>query len=117
MTSGEPCGGNTTKSNGEGIMVSNVGVPVTNVTGGLNILPNPNKGTFTIKGNTGAANEEVGITITDMLGQEVFSTKAVTHNGVLNQQVQLSKSIASGMYLVNVHTADGTRVFHVVVQQ
>lgn len=117
VTSGEPCGGNTTKSNGEGIMVSNVGVPVTNVTGGLNILPNPNKGTFTIKGNTGAANEEVGITITDMLGQEVFSTKAVTHNGVLNQQVQLSKSIASGMYLVNVHTADGTRVFHVVVQQ
>ncbi len=119
VTSGGPCGGNTTKSNGAGIVVSNVGVPTSPQPSQEEMVlqPNPNKGTFTIKGNTGTTNEEVGITITDMLGQEVFTTKAVTHNGLLNQQVQLNKGIANGMYLVNVHTADGTMVFHVVIQQ
>ena len=118
VTSGAPCGGNTAASNDVGILVfDNSGVPVTGISTGLTVLPNPNKGAFTIKGTLGTTDQEITVIITDMLGQDVFTARSVTHNGVLNQQVQLGKSIASGMYLVNVHTADGTKVFHVVVQQ
>ena len=119
VTSGTPCGGNTASSNKVGITVfNNVGVVTHSFTeGDITVLPNPNKGTFSIKGTIGTTDEEVQIIITDMLGQQVYSTTATTHSGILNEQVQLSNSIANGMYLLNIHTTAGNRVFHVVVEQ
>lgn len=119
VTSGTPCGGNTASSNKVGItVVNNVGVVTHSFTeGDITVLPNPNKGAFSIRGALGTTDEEVQITITDMLGQQVYSATAATHNGVLNEQLQLHNTIANGMYLLSVHTAAGNRVFHVVIEQ
>jgi len=37
--------------------------------------------------------------------------------GKLNKQVQLGHSIASGMYLLNVHSETENKVFHIVIEQ
>ena len=83
----------------------------------IEVIPNPSRGTFTIKGTVGSIDEDVHIVITDMLGQEVYRTAATARNGVLNEPVRLAASVANGMYLVNVITNAGSRVFHVVIEQ
>jgi uncharacterized protein YjdB len=119
VTSGTPCGGNTASSNKLGItVVNNVGVATHSFTeGDITVLPNPNKGAFIIKGTIGTTDEDVQIVITDMLGQQVYTTTVTTHSGILNEQVQLSNTIANAMYLLSIHTTAGNRVFHVVVAQ
>jgi hypothetical protein len=84
----------------------------------IKVVPNPSKGTFMIKGTTGsAADEEVTYTITDVLGQVVYSNKVIALDGVIDQLVQLSSAVPNGMYLLTVHSATQSAVFHVVVAQ
>jgi len=99
--------------------VTNVGVASLDLSGAdVKILPNPNKGAFTIKGSLGVTNdEEVAIAVTDMLGQVVYTQKVNAENGVINQSVQLSSSVANGMYIVTLHTTTENKVFHIVVEQ
>jgi len=99
--------------------LDNVGVKtVTTTVSDIKLLPNPNKGVFTIKGSLGSTtDEEVAIEITDMLGQVVYTQKVNAQNGVINQSVQLGSSVANGMYIVTLHTATENKVFHMVIEQ
>jgi hypothetical protein len=118
VTSDGPCAG--IKGTGSiTIHVWNVGVQqVTAATGSINIIPNPNKGIFNIVGSLGTANDQqLTIEITDLLGRVVYNNKVVAQNGKVNSRVELSKSVANGMYLVTVHTETENYVFHVVVEQ
>jgi hypothetical protein len=68
----------------------------------VNVYPNPNQGKFTVEANI-AQTEQVRITVTNLLGQEV----AVISNGALNThtfQVDLSNQKA-GVYMLNVTTS------------
>ncbi len=85
--------------------------------GNIKVLPNPNKGTFTVKGSVGTANEEVSLEITNMLGQSVYTGKVTASEGQIDTQVQLGSNIANGMYMMNVRTTSGNTVFHIVVEQ
>ena len=104
------------------IKVTSVGVPA--ITGGsdISILPNPNKGTFTIKGSLGntvpiaIGNEEVTLELTDMLGQVVYKDKLTAKGGKLNEQIKLSE-IANGMYILSLRSEAGIKVFHLVIEQ
>jgi len=97
--------------------VNNVGVQeISTGSDDIKLVPNPNKGTFLVKGTIGTGDEEVMIEVTDMLGQVVYKHTITTANGMINEQVQLG-NIANGMYLLNLHTTDGTKVFHIVVEQ
>ena len=98
-------------------MYNNVGIKSLAPKEEVSIYPNPNNGAFTIKGNIDNTDEEVGIIITDLLGQEVYRTNTIAHKGVLSTEVQLSKSVANGMYLVSINTTGGVRVFHMVIAQ
>jgi hypothetical protein len=91
----------------------------TQTTGGeFTIQPNPNSGSFTVRGTLGTGvDEEATIEITDMLGQVVYREKTEVQNGKLNERISLGQKIANGMYLLNVRTAAGNNVFHVVVEQ
>jgi uncharacterized protein YjdB len=112
------CGGNTAFSNKEGIVVyNNVGIKSLAPKEELAVYPNPNNGAFTIKGAIGNTDEEVNIVVTDLLGQEVYRTSAVAQKGLLSAEVQLTKSVANGMYLVSINTTEGVRVFHMAVAQ
>ncbi len=99
--------------------VSPVGVvSVTNTLSDIRLLPNPNNGDFTIRGNTGiAGNQELNVEITDMLGQAVYRGTVTSRNGDVDQKIQLSKALANGMYILNLRTETEAKVFNFVLQQ
>ncbi len=101
------------------VHIIGVGVnPVTISEADIRLIPNPNSGTFTIKGNTGSVtSEEVSLEITDMVGQVIYNSKVMTHNGDINERIQLNNTVANGMYLLNIRTTTGNKVFHIVVEQ
>jgi hypothetical protein len=77
---------------------------VDNVTGAntLQLYPNPNNGSFIIKGDV-HTNKEVNIRITNTVGQLVYSSKALPQNQGLNHQVNLPE-IANGTYQLIITT-------------
>ncbi len=128
FTSGDAISVVVTRTNSCGALIgydmiidtfANVSVnPVIATASDIRLVPNPNNGTFSVKGTLSTTvNEEVTIDVTDVIGQVVYSKKSVAHNGTIDEQVQLGKSIANGMYMVNVRSANETKVFHMVVAQ
>jgi hypothetical protein len=111
---GEVAGGNklvvTVGATGTGVVV---------LAGGeIRVVPNPNKGMFTVRGTLDiAADGEVTLEITDVLGQVVYTAKVMAHNGVLDQKIQLAGSVANGMYLLSLHSGNENKVFHIVIEQ
>jgi hypothetical protein len=101
------------------IEVSDVGVNnVASGFGAFTVLPNPSKGTFTVKGNLGTANDgEITIEITDLLGQSVYQNRVMAPGGKVNERITLGNGIANGMYILNLHTETENEVFHIVVEQ
>jgi PKD domain/Secretion system C-terminal sorting domain/Bacterial Ig-like domain (group 2)/Bacterial Ig domain len=97
--------------------ITNVGVNQINGNmADVTLVPNPNNGIFTVKGSLGiSTDEDVTIEVTDMLGQTIYSNKSIAHAGTVNEKVQLSNTLANGMYMVSVHTDTGNIVFHMVV--
>jgi hypothetical protein len=80
----------------------------------ISVYPNPNSGKFTVEANL-PANEQVKLTVTNMMGQEV----AVISNGSLQNNkftVDLSNQ-ASGVYLLNVTSENHTIVKRIVVNK
>ncbi len=101
------------------VFVSNVGVQqVSTGNDAIILVPNPNKGIFTLKGSlANTMEQEVTIEITNMLGQVIYNGKAAVHNGDIDEKIQLGNNTANGMYLLNLRTASGNKVFHMVVEQ
>jgi hypothetical protein len=92
--------------------------PLTTGESVINVMPNPNKGEFTIKGTLGStSDEDVAIEITDILGQVVYRSNAVAKGGKLNEMVKLNGSVANGMYVLTLRSASENRVFHLVIEQ
>ncbi len=98
---------------------NNVGVSqVTSSGSDIQLIPNPNKGVFTVKGTLGTAtNEEVSLEITDILGQVIYTSKVQAHNGDINERIQLNNNVANGMYILNLRSASENKVFHLVIEQ
>jgi hypothetical protein len=119
VTSGGGCGGTAGSSNSIIMHVSTVGVHQVKTNSiDVQLVPNPNKGLFTLKGDLGTAqDQEVTVDITNMLGQVIYTGKVIARNGVINDQVQLANTLANGMYIVNLNTASGNKVFHMVIEQ
>jgi Secretion system C-terminal sorting domain len=118
VTSSGMCGGITTRQ----VLIIRLyadGVPqVVANNSDLKLLPNPNKGSFAIRGTTGnTTDEEVDLEVTDMLGQVVYHGKTTAKGGAIDEHIQLSSSLANGMYLLNVRSAGWNDVFHFVVEQ
>jgi len=100
------------------VHVSGVGVaPVPNGNSDIRVLPNPNKGVFTITGTIGTQDHSVLIEIRNMLGQQIYSGVASVDNGRIHETIRLDNSIAAGIYLVSVHTQSADSVFHMVIEK
>jgi len=96
----------------------NTGVKNMGIAGNVTVVPNPNKGTFTVKGSLGTTiDEEVSMEITNMLGQVVYTNKVMSKAGNINEQDQLNNTLANGMYLLNLRSNSGNTVFHFVIEQ
>ncbi len=104
----------------ETVLITVIGVGVKNVVTGatdIRLIPNPNKGTFSVSGTFATAEEDVVLEVTDMLGQVIYRNNAKVDNGVINAQVQLTNTLANGMYIMNVRSGNENKVFHFVIEQ
>ncbi|MCW3122854.1 MAG: hypothetical protein JWQ38_2346 [Flavipsychrobacter sp.] len=100
------------------VVLKNLGAQTLATVSEVSVLPNPNKGEFTVKGTLGTtADEEVSLEITNMLGQTVYTNKVMTQSGNINEHIKLSNTLANGMYLLNVRSGATNNVFHVVIEQ
>jgi hypothetical protein len=101
------------------IEVGNVGVvsvPVKDMD--VRVLPNPNKGDFTLKGTLGAdVTEVVTIDVTNMLGQVVFSGKTKAIHGVINEKIIVDNMLSNGVYLLNLRSGDRSKVLPVTISR
>jgi uncharacterized protein DUF2341/type IX secretion system substrate protein len=118
VTSAGTCGG-TPAGRGVTLKVRNTtGIGAVGNGSDIRVLPNPNKGTFTIKGSLNSAvNEEVSLEIVNMIGQVVYRNKIVATNGTINEQVNLGNSMANGMYILSVRSESENNIFHFVIEQ
>ncbi len=97
------------------INVGNVGINNVASANSIAVMPNPNTGEFTIKGQNGNVDQELSLEITNMLGQVVYSDKINSVSGVINQKVILANSLADGVYNCSLHSATEASVFQMVI--
>ncbi len=109
------------QSGTDSVMVHSANVAVHTVTASVSdikLVPNPNKGIFTLKGTLGTnADQEVTVEVTDVIGQVIYSGKVMAHGGNVDGTIQLSNNVANGMYIVNLRAGSENKVFHMVIEQ
>lgn len=89
---------------------------VDDITGGsLQLYPNPNSGSFTIKGEV-ANNKTIDLTIINELGQTVHQTTIRPQHNTINQQININKELATGVYLLQLRTEDGVSTVKLHIQ-
>jgi len=82
------------------------------------VIPNPNKGEFTVKGALGTdVNEVVDVDLTNMLGQVVYTSKVKVQHGAINEHVTVDNSLSNGIYLLNVRSGDRSKVIYVTISR
>lgn len=118
VTSSGMCGGITT----QGLLtihLKDVAVPQVLVNNGdVKLIPNPNKGDFTLSGFIGAnPGEDVQLTVTNILGETVYKDKINANNGMINYHVVLNNQLANGAYLLSLSSHSGVVVMHFVLEQ
>lgn len=69
----------------------------------MSLYPNPNKGSFTLKGNMKA--DKVQVRIMNAVGQVVYDRQLMVNNGLLQQEIHLG-NIVAGMYMLRI-TGEG----------
>jgi hypothetical protein len=82
----------------------------------FSLQPNPNNGSFTLRGSLAAAGE-VNISVVNMLGQVVYTNAFEAANGNINEAIRLDNTLANGLYLVKITSGDASRVLHMVLNK
>jgi len=120
ITSSGTCAGQTASATITIVVHSGSGVQQITSADNIRVVPNPNKGEFTISGTLSSAstgvNEEVSFEITNMLGQVIYKDAITTLNGGINKRVSLN-TIANGMYILSLRSGTDSKVFHMVIEQ
>ncbi|MCW3120595.1 MAG: Conserved repeat domain protein [Flavipsychrobacter sp.] len=82
------------------------------ITDDLLIIPNPNKGTFTLKGIVPemTASKQVTLEVLDVLGRTLYSENSSIENGIIDKKVVMSDNIASGTYFVRIKSEESSKV-------
>ena len=84
----------------------------------LSVVPNPNKGTFTVTGIMGTT-QDVGVAfqIIDVLGQVIYSARGVALGGKVSETISLNSALANGIYMLDVRSGNDHKVFHFVIEK
>ena len=98
---------------------NNVGInEVAGPGGNFQMIPNPNSGSFVIKGTLAEQfNEDLTLEVTDMLGRVVYNNATRSLNGEINQEIQLDNALANGMYLLTLRSKHVNNVIHFVINK
>ena len=119
VTSSDPCITNATAlSDANTIVISNVGVPEVNRNNiQITALPNPSDGNFTLKGFIGYATPGTAtITVTDMVGKNIFEGSCPVTSGNINFPVTLNQ-VANGVYLLKFSFEEEIKVLRVSINR
>ena len=93
-------------------------VVVSSVPFDIRAVPNPSNGTFTLKGIIGTTQDvDVTLEVTDVIGQVIYNNKVTAYSGRISEVISLSNTLANGMYMMNICTATGQKVFHFVIEK
>lgn len=80
----------------------------------IDLFPNPNNGSFTVKGQLdGIADGDATLEITNAIGQSVYSGAASVTNGLLNGSVNVT-DIPAGVYMLRLNKDGAGKVFRFV---
>jgi hypothetical protein len=91
--------------------------PVASANSDIHVVPNPNKGIFTVSGSLGISTDEtVAIDVMDVMGHVIYTGKVNTVGGNISSRIELG-NVANGMYLLSVRSESANLVFHIVVEQ
>jgi PKD repeat protein len=101
ITDTNGCTGNSDTVTISDLAVRNVNSFEANVA----LYPNPNNGTFTLKGN-GFYENTVWMEVTDIAGRLVQQEKLEPQNGNIDRQISLSKDIVQGMYMLKLSSSE-----------
>jgi hypothetical protein len=118
VTGAPPCPGPITTGTSNRIIIHDfLGVdPLSNGSNRLSLFPNPNNGSFTLSGKLATTTGDVYLTVSNVLGQVMYSGRTTPQNGVVNAQLKLD-DIAGGSYLLRVNTGAGNETFHFVIDK
>lgn len=117
VTNNSACGVETGNSTLALSVINNLGVNNVSAEANFTVLPNPNKGMFTIKGTLASgSDEDVAVEVTNMLGQVVYKDNVAAQHGNVEHRVQLG-NVANGMYILSLKSGNASAVFHIVVEQ
>ncbi len=117
VISSGPCSGYVV-DNMIAIKVSALGINAgTTARSGIELLPNPSNGEFTVKGTLAEGNQDAVIEVTDILGQVIYTKKVVTTDGSINEKVSLPGTIANGMYMLNLRNGNENKSFHFMIEK
>ena len=91
------------------IKISNLAVANTiNAGSAFTLLPNPNNGSFTLKGTfNNTSTSEIKTEVINMLGQTVCTGTTATTNGIINEHIALGGQLPNGLY--QLHIISGNR--------
>jgi hypothetical protein len=90
---------------------------VTSGASDLAIVPNPNNGSFQIKGTIAGSDPKVSLELRDLAGQVIYNKAVVANDRKLDEMVQLENTVARGIYILTVHSGSSSAIFQVVVAQ
>jgi len=103
------------------VFVTIWGVGVRNISAGhdIHVSPNPNKGSFSIRGSIGTMKgREVAVTVNNMLGQVVYSgNTTIGNDGTINEFVQLPDMLPNGVYMLNFRADNESSMFRFVIDK
>lgn len=71
----------------------------------VNVLPNPNNGTFELAIQNEAADTETQVAIINLMGQVVFAENIVLQNGETRKDIRLD-NVANGVYFVRIQIGE-----------
>lgn len=84
----------------------------------LTLLPNPNTGSFVLRGNGLLVNADpIPFSVLDVIGQVVYKGYLQVKDGRVEQEVVLGADLANGMYLLQTDIAGDRKVFHFVLKR
>ena len=82
------------------------------------LFPNPNAGTFTVyKALNTVSGDEASIEVTNMLGQAVYTERAVPQNGAISTRIDLGNNVPAGVYILKLSGAGGGESFRFTVDK
>jgi hypothetical protein len=84
----------------------------------LHLFPNPNNGSFRVKGMVGNGNADAAsISVNNLIGQTVYSGALPIRDGRVDEAVLLPANLPAGVYMLQVRTEEGTQAYRFVLDK